>query len=312
MLTVVFALVTSAFSVRAADAVFPTGSRIGLVPPAGMVLSRTFVGFLDPISNVAIILAVMPAAAYAQLDKTMVPEALKKSGITIDQREPIELPIGKGFLLSGKQTGGNEQYRKWLLVVPASDLTALVTIQAPDQDQSFNDSAVRGVLASLSVRASVPDAERLSLLPFTVGDLAGFSIDDVLPGTALMLVDKDSAPGKDASHPARNTHILIAAMQGGPRESQDRDNFARVTFDQIGGINDVHIQDAEPLRINGQAGYQTLARAKEAQSGTDVMVVQWLRFGSGGFLQMIGIARADAWPEAFPRLRAVRDSIDPK
>jgi hypothetical protein len=52
-----------------------------------------------------------------------------------------------------------------------------------------------------------------------------------------------------------------------------------------------------------------LAKAKDAGSGADVMVVQWLRFGSGGFLRMIGIARADAWTEMFARLRAVRDSV---
>jgi hypothetical protein len=40
------------------------------------------------------------------------------------------------------------------------------------------------------------------------------------------------------------------------------------------------------------------------------MVVQWLRFGSGGFLRMIGVARADTWTEMFGRLRSVRDSVN--
>ncbi len=43
-------------------------------------------------------------------------------------------------------------------------------------------------------------------------------------------------------------------MPGGPAEPKDDDQFARVTFDQIGGIRDVRIQDAEPLRIGGQLG----------------------------------------------------------
>jgi hypothetical protein len=42
------------------------------------------------------------------------------------------------------------------------------------------------------------------------------------------------------------------------------------------------------------------------------MVVQWLRFGSGGYLQMVGIAHADAWTSVLARLRTVRDSIDTK
>jgi len=69
---------------------------------------------------------------------------------------------------------------------------------------------------------------------------------------------------------------------------------------------------SEPLRIGGQLGYQTMAEAKDARSGIDVMVVQWLRFGSGGFLQMIGVARADNWTGFLARIRTVRDSIEPK
>ena len=42
------------------------------------------------------------------------------------------------------------------------------------------------------------------------------------------------------------------------------------------------------------------------------MVVQWLRFGGGGYLQMVGIARADTWIAALARLRTVRDSIELK
>jgi len=77
-------------------------------------------------------------------------------------------------------------------------------------------------------------------------------------------------------------------------------------------VDSVHITMSEPLRIGGQSGYQTMAEAKDVHSGTDVMVVQWLRFGSGGFLQMTGIGRADVWTSMLSRLRAVRDSIQPK
>ncbi len=108
-------------------------------------------------------------------------------------------------------------------------------------------------------------------------------------------------------------HIFSSPpCQAAPKKPRIATTLRAMTFDQIGGIKDVRIQDAEPLRIGGQPGYQTLAKAKDGQSDTDIMVVQWLRFGSGGFIQMIGIARADVWPDVFTRLRTVRDSIDPK
>ena len=369
---------------RAAEPAFPPGSRIGLVPPTGMVISDAFAGFADPEKNAAILIATLPAAAYSQLDKTLDTEELRKQGISLEKREPMRLDAGKGFLLTGRQVAGKERYRKWLLVLAAGDITALVSVQVPESDTAYPNNIVRAALATLAVRQKVPEQEQLGLLPFTVGDLAGFRVDAVLPGRALVLsagaeetpkdaskeskeapnepkeVSKDSmealkdisreapkepkeakdskeapketskeaskAPkegSKDSKEAAKNSskeaaarsldaRLLIAAAPGGPAEADDRGSFARTSFAEIGGIRDVHITMSEPLRIGGQSGYQTMAEAKDTRSGADVMVVQWLRFGSGGFLQMTGIARADAWTSTLSRLRAVRDSVQPK
>ena len=292
----------------AADVIFPVGSRLGLVPPPGMVPSRTFQGFEEPGTKAAILLTTLPADAYEQLAKSMVPEAMKKEGIEVERREPVELPAGKGFVLTGRQTIEKERYRKWLLIASADDLTALVNVQVPEQATNYSAEAVRAAFATLAVRAQIPEAEQLTLIPFRIGELAGFHVEDVLPGRAIVLVDPPSQTADGASATAK-ARMFISALPGGPGEAADRDNFARVAFGQIVGIKDVRLQDAGPLRIANQPGYQTLAKAKDAGTGIDVMVVQWLRFGSGGFLRMIGIARADVWPEMFGRLRAVRDGV---
>lgn len=338
-----FAFVIWSIPAYAADPVFPLGSRIGLVPPPGMSLSTRFEGFEDAADNAAILLATFPSDAFAALDKSMVPSALTKQGI--DKREPFQAAVGNGFLLTGQREAGPLTFRQWMLIAPAGNATALVTVRVPAQDSKYTDQIVRAALATVAIRASIPDAERLSLLPFKVGNLAGFKIEDVLPGRALMLVhlaappqsgktltnknsvdksasDKTSSDKNSASaNSAHDTDIegdpidarfLIAALPGGPTEATDDDNFARTTFNQIGGISDVRVQDAEPLRLNGQSGYETLATAKDAEGKTDLKVVQWLRFGTGGYMQMIGTARADVWTDVFMRMRAVRDSIDSK
>jgi hypothetical protein len=347
---------------RAAEPIFPPGSRIGLVPPTGMVLSDAFAGFADPEKNAAVLIATLPAAAYSQLDKTLDTEELRKQGITLEKREPMRLDAGKGFLLTGRQSAGKEHYRKWLLVLAAGDITALVSVQIPEPDTNYPNNVVRTALATLAVRQKVPEDEQLGLLPFTVGDLAGFRVDAVLPGRAVVLsapadeaakdaskekeapkepeeaakesketpkdASKDtSKASKEAAKEAKeaqkdiskgsatrsfDARLLIAAAPGGPAEADDRGNFARTAFAEIGGIRDVHITMSEPLRIGGQSGYQTMAEAKDTRSGADVMVVQWLRFGSGGFLQMTGIGRVDVWTHTLARLRTVRDSIQPK
>jgi hypothetical protein len=302
--------------VRAADPIFPVGSRLGLVPPPGMVASETFDGFADPTKDAAILIAMLPAAAYAQIEKSMEGEALKKQGVNIEKREPMQVSFGKGFLLTGRQTADKMSYRKWLLVASASDFTALVSVQIPDDDSTYPDTVVRAALATLTMRAEVPQAEQLSLLPFVVGDFAGFHVKSVLRGRALLLGDDPALPdaGKTASDAGSLTpRLFIAAVPGGPKELDDHDNFARSSFQEIGGIRDVQVSVAEPLRINGQSGYQIMAQAKDARNGADVMVVQWLRFGGGGYLQMVGIARAgDQWTGVLARLRTVRDSVETK
>ena len=299
---------------RAADPVYPVGSRVGLVPPTGMVASDKFDGFADPNEDTAILIAVLPPEAYSQIEKTLDAETAKKQGVRLDKREPITLSIGKGLLLSGWQTAEGARYRKYLMLASATDLTVLITVQVPEQDTAYPDKVVRAALATLAVRAKVPESEELNLLPFSVGDLAGFKVEGVLRGRALMLSDAPAGAnegGKDAAGNA-TTHFIIAAVPGGPADPADRENFARLSFDEIGGIRNVHLTMSEPLRVNGQSGYQTMADAQDARSGADVKVVQWLRFGGGGFLQMIGVAPAESWITILARLRTIRDSVELK
>jgi len=316
-LAAALAVVLWAVAAGAAEPIFPTGSRLGIVPLVGMLPSRDFDGFIDPDKNAAILLVAFPAVAYDQLDKSMVPDEMKKQGIDAEGREAITVGLGKGFLIKAEQTVNNTRFRKWVLVAAGADLTALVTVQTPDNN-SYSEDAVRAALATLTERASVPEAESLSLLPFSVGNLAGFHIDDVLRGRALMLLDATNITAASASAPNAaapnfpNGRMLLDVVASAPERTQDEDNFARVLFEQIGGLSEVRVQDAERLRIGGQSGYQTLAKAKDPRTGTDVMVVQWLRFGAGGTLQMIGVARAELWPDMLARFRTVRDSVAAK
>ena len=334
----VLALAVQAAPVRAEEATFPPGSRVGLVPPPGMAVSKTFDGFADPAKDAAILIAVLPAGAFAEIEKVLDTDALKKQGVTVEKRESLQLSFGRGILLIGRQVADKAHYRKWLLVASANDLTAMVTVQVPDPDDSYTDAALRASLATLAVRATVPEAEELGLLPFEVGDLAGFRVDDVLRGRALVLHDVPAAAdtgkdgskdgskdaSKDASKEASkeanketNSHgvearMLIAAVPGGPPEADQRAEFARLMFNEIGGIKQVRVVLSEPLRINGQPGFQTMAEAQDVRTGSDVRVIQWLRFGGGGYLQMVAIGSADGWTAMLTRLRAVRDSVELK
>ena len=78
------------------------------------------------------------------------------------------------------------------------------------------------------------------------------------------------------------------------------------------GVRDGRITMSEPVRIDGQPGYETRIDATSGKDNTPVTIVQWLRFGSQTALRIIGSSPRDQWAKAFPRFRAVRDGIQPR
>jgi hypothetical protein len=306
---IVFALAVGAVPAAATDAAYPPGSRIGLAPPPGMVVSKNFFGYEDAENNAAIILLALPPQAYADLDKSISADALKQQGLTFETREDMPLSTGKAFLVLGHHEVENMKIRKWILVAASSGLTALVTVQIPEAAKAlYPDAAIRAALATLAIRNTVPVEEQLSLLPFKVSDLAGFRVGGIVPGRALMLGDAAAdAPGTGA---ITEPHLFVAISPGGPVQTGDRDAFARDVFATVPNLRDIRITTSEPLRIGGQQGHQILADAKDPTGAAGLTVVQWLRFGGGAYLQMVGIARTEAWKDAYPRFRSVRDGID--
>ena len=306
---IVFALAVGAVPAAATDAAYPPGSRIGLAPPPGMVMSKNFFGYEDAENNAAIILLALPPQAYADLDKSITADALKQQGLTFETRENMPLSTGNAFLVLGHHEVENMKIRKWILVAASSGLTALVTVQIPEAAKAlYPDAAIRAALATLAIRNTVPVEEQLSLLPFKVSDLAGFRVGGIVPGRALMLGDAAAdAPGTGA---ITEPHLFVAISPGGPVQTGDRDAFARDVFATVPNLRDIRITTSEPLRIGGQQGHQILADAKDPTGAAGLTVVQWLRFGGGAYLQMVGIARTEAWKDAYPRFRSVRDGID--
>jgi hypothetical protein len=290
---------------------FPIASRLGLTPPPGMTVSGSFQGFENTTSNIYIRLVAMPEAAYSEIEKSMTAQAMKKQNITVERREPFALPNSKGgVLVVARQDTGDEKLRKWLLIAPIGGLTALVSLEIPlsAEKEVYAEDAIRKSFSSLTTRPNIPAEEQLALVPFKLGDLAGFQVSGVVPGRAVQLNDGGKEQPDNTEHP----HLVIGIAPGAPPTPGDRDSFARLAFASPPNLKDVRILSSESMRIGGQPGHEIRVTGKDVKSGADIEVVQWLRFGSGAYMRMIGFAPKDGWVEAFARFRAVRDGMVPR
>jgi hypothetical protein len=293
----------------AADAIFPTASRLGLVPPFTLKPSTAFPGFEDERNHVYLRLVALPAAAFPTMEKTLTNDALRKEGMTVEKRETPTVGGANAILAVVRQDTKAGRLRKWLLIAPIEGMTALVSLETPfPVPAGYPDDVIRTTLLSLTTRPNVPADEQLKLVPFQVGDLAGLRLVRVVPGVAVQFTEGS----KDGLEATDQPQLVISASPGGPADTRDRDQFARDAMSGLPPLKEFRITSAEPMRIGGQPGYEVRAQAKDVQNGAEIEIVQWLRFGTGAYLRIIGFAPKDKWGEMFTRFRAVRDGLEPR
>ena len=190
-------------------------------------------------------------------------------------------------MIAARQQADAVRLHKWLLVAPFGEITALVSFEVPSRRYArYPEQAIRAAMATVAVRTEVPAAEKLTLLPFKLSDLAGLRLVRVVPGVALQLTDGP----QDALEAYEQPHLVISAAPGGPQQARDRDQFARLALAGLPPLKEVRVVSSESMRIGGQPGHEIRAEGKAPQTDADIEIVQWLRFGTGAYLRILGIA----------------------
>ena len=292
----------------AAEPVFPPGSRIGLVPPPGMTPSTSFQGFEDRARGAMLVVTELSAQSYAKVERDFSPEQMAAGGMEVLLREYVGLPGGQGLLVVARQQENGVLTRKWALLMPGADMTAVVIASMPDAaKEAYPDAALRDAFASVTIRAKLTSGEMLAVLPYRLDDLGGFRPLRTNPdGTAVLTLGP-----ADTTLPAEQPYFMIARRAIESPQPADRERFAQGLMADFLNRPNVRIVNAEAMRIGGAPGYQIIAIGKDAQTGDELAMVQWLRFGPG-VVQMFGITRLDRWEAVLPRMRAVRDGFGPK
>ncbi|TKT71297.1 hypothetical protein YH63_007665 [Afipia massiliensis] len=298
--------IVTASPALAADPVFPSGARVGLVPAEGLAVAKEFMGFESADQKIKVGLAEIPPAAFATVE-TAVKEG--KSPAAGSKPEAFETAAGKAFITSDTGKDGATTIKMYSVIISGEKFTGYIIAQArEDAEKPLSDDAMRKMLASAKLRNDVPTEEQLSLMPFKIGELSDFkTVRTLAPRSSILLTDGTEDTTLDGA-----PYMVIGLTAAAPASPDDRGRFAQQTAAAIPGLRNARIISNEPQRIDGSAGYETRIEAVTGKNDTPVTVVQWLRFGGGTSLRIIASATRDDWPKAFPRFRAVRDGIDPR
>jgi len=294
-------------SALADDPVYAPGARIGLVPLVGLAPSKTFPGFETDDHQVKVVVAELPTGAFKDVEAAAKANVASTQGI---KPQGLETASGQGYFIVETAKSGNDNVRRYSMVVSGGTFTGYVAAQIPENvEKIYSDQAIRKMFATVVLRKEVPIQEQLGLLPFKMTELSSFKmVRTLVPGAAILL--SDAATDDDIDSKA---FVLINLVGSAPERPDDRGRFARDLAATIPNLRDGHITMSEPIRINGSPGYETRIDATNTKSNKPVTVVQWLVFGGGtAAMRLIASTPKDEWESAFPRFRAVRDGIRPR
>jgi hypothetical protein len=290
----------------AADAVFPPGMRVGMTPLVGLSRAKSFVGFETEDQGVKVLVAELPAEAYGEVMNAFKANPAGTGGI---KPESIETSAGLAYYTAENAKDGANNVRRYSMILPGGTFSGYVAVQVPENaSKIYTDEAIRQMFASAAIRKEVPVEEQLGLMPFKLSELSDFkTVRTLAVGAAMILADGNEESGFEAA-----PFMVVGVIGATPAQPEDRGRFAQQAATTIPGVRDARITMSEPIRIDGQPGYETRIDATSGKNNTAVTVVQWLRFGGANAVRIIGSAPRDEWTKAFPRFRAVRDGIQPR
>jgi hypothetical protein len=305
-LVAVALLIAANCAAFAADPVFPPGARVGMTPLVGLGRARSFVGFETEDRGVKVLVTDLPAEAYGEVANAFKANPGGSGGV---KPESIETAAGLAYYTVENAKDGATNVRRYSMILPGPTFSGYVAVQVPENaSKIYTDDAIRQMFATAVIRNQVPVDEQLGLLPFKLAELSDFkNVRTLAPGAALILADGDEKTGFEVA-----PFMIVGIIGSTPSQPDDRGRFAQQIAGTIPGVRDGKITMSEPVRIDGQAGYETRIDATSGKDNTPVTIVQWLRFGGGSTLRIIGSSPRDDWAKAFPRFRAVRDGIQPR
>ena len=246
----------------------------------------------------------LPAEAYGEVANAFKANPGGTGGI---KPESIETAAGLAYYTVESAKDGAANVRRYSMILPGPTFSGYVAVQVPENaSRIYTDDAVRQMFATAVIRNEVPVEEQLGLMPFKISELSSFkNVRTLAPGAALILSDGDEKTGFEVA-----PFMIIGLIGSTAASPDDRGRFAQQIATTIPGVRDGRITMSEPVRIDGQPGYETRIDATSGKDNTPVTIVQWLRFGAADLdahHRLFAARRLDQGLSALPR-RARRNS----
>ena len=284
--------------------VFPEGSRVGMVPFAGSKPATGFQGFVDEATKRSVMIVEMPAEARSvALEDFVAAEDMAAEGIKQVARRNFELAEGnakvKAIEVRATQTAAGRTFPKCMVLFHASDFTALISAQMPDDKSGDACALIKG----LQIRGALSEDAIMAALPFTLKDRGGLKPWRSFAGSGVLLTDSaDGQPSDDAA-----TMVVARALAERSVPPKELLLFSEQSLKATAALASAKILSK---RMVTGAKVPTSEVMAEQQGKR---IVQWIQFHPDGYtIRLIGEAPAARFDALLPGFTRIRDGVTAK
>lgn len=290
-------------SVLADYVAFP-GVGIEVRRPEGFAKADSFDGFGQPETQSSVVM-VRVHGPYAEVTAGFTEEKMKAQGWSLLSKQDLKIDGLPGVLVHFEMPARGDVFLKWVVAFGDERKTTMVTANFPKAHAGALSASLKSAVLSTRLHRGDP-VEPGTDVPFT---LAGSKKLKLTPALSRSL-----AYTKDGVIPAKSPKdpLFIAAPSIGEFFFGDKLQYAERRLRETAHTKGLVVKSTDAITIAGLDGYESLAEAVHAKSGTPLIVYQVMLFDESSYILMGGIVGAELRDEYLPEFKSMARSLKRK
>jgi hypothetical protein len=282
---------------------FPA-SGVEIRQPPGFEKADSFDGFGQRQTQSSI-LAISVPGPYSKIAAGFTLEQMRARGWSLRRREKIEISGMPGILVHFEQPAYGTVFLKWLVAFGDEQSTKLVTAAFPKSQEQELSAVLKAAVLSARLAPSGP-ADPGAGLPFTIDASEQLKLAPGISNTLLYTKD-GTAPIKSPEDP-----LFVAAPSLVKGLAGDKQQFAEQRLRQTASTKGLVIESTDAITIDGLEGYESVAKAEDARSGTSLVIYQAILFDQDSYVLMQGRVGAESSDTYLPEFKTMARSFKRK
>lgn len=274
---------------------------IQLRQPEGFGVADSWTGFVQPITKSSVLITNIPGP-FAACTAGFTEQQMEKRGWTFLGKQTINVDGMSGILVHFQQPAAGIVFRKWVVAFGDEKGTTIVTAMFPKSRERVLSDRMKSAVLSVRPATSSPSDR---------GDDFDFSVESSQELKRAQTIGKTLVYTKDGNLPAKSPKdpLFVVGPSLGQVAVSDRLQYAENRLYQTAHTERISVSSTRYITIDGLKGYEFLAEAIDADSGTPLALYHVMLFDEDSYVLMQGLVGASLRAKYLPEFKSMAHSF---